>query len=106
MATLEQLPAVLDINVIQGDDLNVQFNVDENLSGYTFIAFVRQLNGSTISVMTSLITSALASTLQLDFTKAITKDLPLATHRWWVEYEASSLVRTYIGGAFTVAGKI
>jgi hypothetical protein len=106
MATIEQLPAVLDINIIQGDDLNIQLDVDENLSGYTFLAYVFQLNGSTQSVSTTLVTSALASTIQIDFPASITGSLPLATHRWWLEYEASGLTRTYAYGTFKVNGKI
>jgi hypothetical protein len=106
MATLEQLPAVLDINVIQGDDLNTQFTTTENLSGYTFLAFVRQLNGSTITAVTSLVSSAGGSTIQVDFPAALTGALPIAGHRWWMEYTASTLSRTYVYGAFNVAGKI
>lgn len=45
MATLDQSPGELDLTVVQGDDLNFQLSVDENLSGYTFVTTVHEIHG-------------------------------------------------------------
>jgi hypothetical protein len=67
MATVEQTPGELNISVVQGDDLSIQLTEDSNFSGYTFIATIHQLHGSSVTCATSFVATAASSTVQVDF---------------------------------------
>jgi len=111
MATADQLPGELDLTVVQGDDLNIQLSVDENLSGYTFVASVHEINGTTQTVTTALTTATSISTLQVSFPASVTSALAVTgsdgAHNWKAVYtDPSNLTRTWVKGAFTVLTKI
>jgi hypothetical protein len=106
MATIEQAPGKADIRVVKGDDLSIQFSIDENLSGYSFIATIHPLNGGLVTCA-SVLVAATTSTVQVTFSGAITgaldatgKDGP---HAWKLVYtDPSSSIRTWVAGSFTV----
>jgi hypothetical protein len=107
MATIEQLPGDASISMVKGDDLNVQFSVDENLSGYSFLAEIHELNGGPITCTTSLVASASSSTVQVTFPASVTGALEVTgkdgAHNWRLVYtDVSGLTRTWVKGAFTV----
>jgi hypothetical protein len=111
MATADQLPGELDLSCVQGDDLNIQLSVDENLSGYTFIASIHELHGTTATVTTALTTGSALSTLQVSFPASVTSALAVTgkdgAHNWKAVYtDPAGLVRTWVKGAFTVLTKI
>lgn len=111
MATIEQVPGELDITVIQGDDLSIQLTEAVNYSGYTFVASVHEINGADITAQTSMITSAAASTIQIDFPSTLTEALAVTTdegsHTWRCVYtDLATATRTWVGGAFTVLTKL
>jgi len=111
MATADQLPGELDISCVQGDDLNIQLSVDENLSGYTFIASVHELNGTEKSLTTALSVDSAISTLEVTFPASVTSSLSVTgkdgSHNWKTSYTSpSGLIRTWVKGAFKVVTKI
>jgi hypothetical protein len=111
MATADQLPGELDLTVVQGDDLNIQLSVDENLSGYTFVASIHELHGTTSTVTTALTTSSSLSTLEVSFPASTTAALSVTgnegAHNWKAVYtDPLGLTRTWVKGAFTVLTSI
>jgi hypothetical protein len=111
MATAEQLPGELDIEVVQGDDLNIQFSIDENLSGYTFVATVHELHGGETTVQSVLSSGTSTSTVQVVFPATTTNALAVTgdegAHNWKLVYlDDTSLTRTWVKGSFTVLTKI
>lgn len=111
MATSEQLPGELNLTVVQGDDLSIQMTQASNFSGYTFIATVHELHGGITTCTSSLVSSASSSTVQVDFSAALTGALAVTTnegaHNWKCVYtDVGGLTRTWIKGTFTVLTKI
>jgi hypothetical protein len=107
MATAEQLPGELDVEVVQGDDLNIQLTADVNYSGYTFVSTIHELHGGTKAVNTVMVASASSSTIQVTFPATTTAALAVTTdegaHNWKIVYtDVSGLTRTFVKGAFTV----
>ena len=107
MALIEQTPGTADIKVVQGDDLSIQFSIDENLSGYSFVATINPLNGGVVTAQTALVASASTSTVQVTFSNAVTSALDITgkdgAHQWKLVYtDPSSSIRTWVGGSFTV----
>ena len=111
MASAEQIPAVLDVSVVQGDDMNIQQSIDENLSGYTFVASVHELNGTTQTVTSALSAGSDISTVEVSFPASVTSALSVTgsdgAHNWKaVSTDPAGLTRTWVKGAFTVLTKI
>ena len=111
MATVEQTPGELNISVVQGDDLSIQLTEDSNFSGYTFIATIHQLHGSSVTCATSFVATAASSTVQVDFPAVTTGALPVTTnegaHNWKCVYtDVGGLTRTWMKGTFTVLSPI
>ena len=111
MATIEQLPGDAPITIVQGDPIFPQFTIATNYSGYTFVASIHELHGSETTVETVLTASASSSTVQVNFTSAITAALAVTTnegaHNWkLVQTNLSGNTRTWIKGAFIVVTKI
>jgi hypothetical protein len=107
MATVEQAPGALDIEVVQGDDLSIQLSEDSNFSGYTFISTIHEINGGEITCQTVLGAGTTTSTVQVTFPASVTSALAVTTdegaHNWKIVYtDTSSMTRTWIKGAFTV----
>lgn len=68
MAIYNQLPGRLDIKVSTMDDLTINLNIDQSITGYTFAAFVADTTTNTFTV-TALSSSSLRLTMassQLD----------------------------------------
>jgi len=110
MATLDQSPGELDLTVVQGDDLNFQLSVDENLSGYTVVATVHEIHGSNATASTVLSAGTSTSTVQVTITASATSALAVTTnegaHTWWVVYtDPSSVTRTWVRGTLTVLSR-
>jgi hypothetical protein len=111
MATAEQLPGDLDVEVIQGDYLSLQFSADVNYSGYSFISEIHELHGGAVTCLTVLSAGSSTSWVQVDVTSAQTGALAITTdegsHNWRIDYtDTSGHLRTWIKGAFTVLTKI
>ena len=111
MATAKQIPGALDITIVQGDDLNLQFSVDENLSGYSAVTTIHHLHGSSESITTVISSGTALSYVQFDISASVSSAFDVTTnegaHNWkTVLYDTSGLTRTWIKGAFTVLTKI
>lgn len=110
MATLDQSPGELDLTVVQGDDLNFQLSVDENLSGYTFVTTVHEIHGGNTTASTVLSSGTSTSTVQVTISASMTSALSVTTnegaHTWWTVYtNPSSLTRTWVSGTLTVLSR-
>jgi hypothetical protein len=110
MATADQSPGELDLVVVQGDDLNIQLSVDENLSGYTFVTTLHALHGGNTTAQTVLSSGTSTSTVQISFPATTTAALDVTgdegAHNWWTVYtDTSSLTRTWVAGSFTVLAR-
>jgi hypothetical protein len=111
MATAEQIPAVLDVSVVQGDDMNIQLDIDENLTGYTFVASIHELNGTTQTVTTAISTDSAITSIEVSFPASTTAALSVTgsdgAHNWKaVSTDPAGLTRTWVKGAFTVLTSI
>jgi hypothetical protein len=112
MATAEQLPGELDVEIIQGDDLNLQLEaVGVNYSGYTFVTTVHALHGGETTVQTALSAGSATSWIQVDFPATTTAALAVTgdegAHNWKIVYtDTSNLTRTWVKGAFTVLTRV
>jgi hypothetical protein len=112
MATIEQTPGELDLTVVQGDDLNLIFSIDQNLSGYSTITSIHPINAaSNTSVTSTIVASASSSTITLNIAATTTAALDVTgedgAHNWkMVLVDTGSLTRTIIKGSFTVLTKI
>jgi hypothetical protein len=111
MATAEQLPGELDIEVVQGDDLNIQATVDATQTGYTYVATVHELHGSTYSATVAASVQTATTVIEISFPASMTSSLAVTgddgAHNWKLVYtDTASLTRTFLKGAFTVLTKI
>lgn len=107
MATAEQIPGELNLELIQGDDMNVQLSVDENLSGYTIIGTIHVLHGGQSTVQTVLSAGSDVSTVQVVFPATTTAALNVTgvegAHNWRLVWtDTAGLTRTFVKGSLTV----
>jgi len=107
MADVEQIPGELNIEIVQGDDLSLQFSIDENLSGYSCYAAIHVLNGGSVTGQTAISSGTSLSWIQVDFSATITAALEVTgddgAHNWkLVTTDTAGSIRTLVKGSFTV----
>ena len=111
MAIADQSPGILDIKLVQGDDMNIQFSVDENLSGYSALTTLHHYNGSTETLVTPISAGSALSYFQFDITASVSAAFEVTTsdgaHNWrTVLIDDAGLTRTWVKGGLTVLTKI
>jgi hypothetical protein len=114
---LEQVPGNLDLKIVQGDDLILQFNVPFSCSGYTFVTTVDDPTATTsFSIVTVCsVQSSISSIVQTTFYASITSLLtPISentshavnitnSNTWKMKYtDNNNLIRTFISGYLEV----
>lgn len=119
MAVFTQLPGVLDLKFVAGDEVNFSVSFPSNdLTGYTFESIVYVVKqtvplGGGMSVPTAGQTAATiavtavdlsAGSLMLGLGETQTGLLsPVGTYRWFLRWVApGSITRTVLGGTVTV----
>jgi hypothetical protein len=109
---LEQIPGNLDLKIVKGDDLILQFNVPFSVSGYTFITNVYDSSGTTYSILTSAtVQSSILSIVETTFYASTTsKFTPISENtshainitnssHWKMVYvDNNNYTRTFISG--------
>ena len=116
MPTLSQLPGVLDIEVSQGDELNIPINLYLDVRGYTFECWVYQLvevtDGGGFVYTAKLnffqptvgVVDAVSGSLVIGLSEAQTLlMLPDYTaFRWYLRWVApGQITRTIVSGSIT-----
>lgn len=114
---LEQIPGNLDLKLVQGDDLNLLFNLPFDTTGYVFSTSVQEINSTTtISILTSsTVQSSILSILYVTFLASITNNfVPISNNDshdinignssiWKIRYiDNNGLTRTFISGYLEV----
>ena len=117
MADFVQLPGVLGLRFVRGDELNVSVNLNRDVSNHTFESYVYSVTtvlgeggagsltgiGTTITAPTIGITSATAGSMIIGLTEAQTSLLsPAGTYRWYLRWVApGEITRTILAGSVT-----
>ena len=107
MAQLQNTTGTLNLEVIQGDTLNVLLNFTSsgtpiNLTGYTFTSYV-MLNGSQVQAITITNTSLANGQVTISLTSNQTGALTAKIYDWYFRWvDTGSLTTTIITGAFVV----
>jgi hypothetical protein len=105
MSDLIQLPGVLNIKMLHGDDLSfdVEFNVD--LTGFTLSAYVTPA-GSTSSNIPITISPVdlVGGKIHLFISRSSVLGLPvnIDSHKWLFSWIAGGFTRGILGGTFTI----
>ena len=113
MATYSVLPDTLDIVFIQGDELSIELDFDQDLTGYTFehkIVQVTAVSGGNVTAWTYVYTftrtdidlsqGRMNLSLQETQTQALTLGL---AYRWWFRWKApGDIRRTVLSGSLSV----
>lgn len=118
MATLNTLPAVLDVALIKGDEWSLSLDFSADLTGYTFTsavflttrtvstAYPGGLNtqGEDAAAVTVTYTNLADGQLSLSLTESQTGSLDeTLTYRWYLRGVApGDVTRTYVSGSFAV----
>ena len=116
--TFSQLPGVLDVRCVQGDEVNVSIHLNMDITGYSLssIVYVSQiLGGGGAGVISTIGATAATPTIQVvdastgsliwSLTESQTQSLtPAYTYRWylrWVTPE-TTMTRTILAGLCAV----
>jgi len=102
MATITQLPGVLDIEVGLGDDLSLLLDWDINLTGYTFEGKISKAGTGTITDITIINTDLAAGKITLILTDTQILALGAEVHGWYLRWTVSDNSRRVLTGAFTI----
>lgn len=120
MATFSQLPGVLNLAIVQGDEVNIAINfAGIDLTGYLFSSVVYvtkqtvplgggisvpaagQTAATVVVTPVSLATGALMVGLSETQTAALS---PLGSYRWYLRWVTpGAITRTVLGGVVSVA---
>jgi len=102
MATeVEIVPGRLDIKLVQGDDMLVPLDWDINITGYTFEAIIRLLDGSTKDISINVIDLS-AGQHSLSITGEVSATIPYGKHDWYLRRTDAGLQRKYLSGFFEI----
>ena len=106
MATYKQFPAILNIEIVQGDDLETSYQLTLNgtnvdITSYTFSAYVKQNDGVEVNGVTSIIDAA-NGIFQVRYEDTGTIGIPAGVHSHVVIATVGANTRTYITGEFGV----
>lgn len=113
MATYSVLPDTLDIVFIQGDELSIELDFDQDLTGYTFehkIVEVTAVSGGNITAWTEKVDftrtdmNLAEGRMNLSLQEVQTQALSLGgAYRWWFRWTAPGTIRrTVLSGSITV----
>lgn len=118
MAEWVQLPDTLDIVFVQGDELKILLDFDQNLTGYTFetkIIEVLNVEGGNVTEfeeapspnLTQTVVNLSLGTINLSLNEIQTQALQLGgNYRWYMRWlsppSAGSVTRTVLSGTVTV----
>lgn len=118
MAEWIQLPDYLDIVFVQGDELKILLDFDQNLTGYTFetkVIKVLAVEGGNVtdfepaesSTLTQTPVNLSLGTINLSLTELETGALQLGgNYRWFMRWlsppSAGSVTRTVLSGSVSV----
>jgi len=113
VASWVQVPDTLDIVFVQGDELKILLDFDQNLSGYTFETKIIQVltfsggnvtNYSDVVPFTQVPVNLATGHLNLSLQEAQTAALTLGgNYRWFMRwFSADQVTRTVLSGAVTV----
>jgi hypothetical protein len=100
MATFQQVPGELNIELAVGDDLSLPLQFSISLTGYTFSA---DIGGQTPTIDSSQAASGLI-TLALTDTQCSAINKREAD--WWFKWTTAGLTRTVLIGTLTMIGKM
>lgn len=109
MATIKQLPAIHNVEMIQGDDLvlSYQLSLDASyvdITAYTFVAYVVQSDGQMVTATTEIVDAANGIfTVRYEDTSTI--NIPPGVHAHVVIATVGTNTRTYISGEFAVSAR-
>ena len=113
MATWSQIPDVLDFVFVQGDEVKVLLDFDDNLTGYTFetkIIEVLEVIGGNVTQYEDVVdftqenVNLSAGQVNLSLQESVTGSLSLGgNYRWYMRWTAPGLIkRTVLSGAISV----
>jgi hypothetical protein len=118
MATVSQLPGVLDFQLVKGDECTVALNLGINITGYTFTSVIYSTVvtgvgagaggsitrvGATVTQPTIGIVAPTAGSMLVGISEVQTNLLdPGTTYRWYLRSVApGDVTRTLLAGSFT-----
>lgn len=106
MATYKQYPAILNVEIVQGDDLETSYQltvdgVNVDITSYTFTGYVKQNDGVEVNGVTSIVDAA-NGIFQVRYEDTETIDIPAGVHSHVVIATVGANTRTYITGEFSV----
>ena len=113
MAVYSVLPDTLDVVFVQGDELSLLLDFDQNLSGYLFetrIIEVLGVSGGNVTAynnvmqFTQLVVSLSDGRINLSLNESQTQSLSLTgNYRWFMRWTAPGLItRTVLSGTVSV----
>ena len=113
MATYSVLPDTLDIVFIQGDELSIELDFDQGLTGYTFqhkiVEITSVSNGGVASYADKLTFTRTdldlsQGRMNLSLQESQTDTLSLTgSYRWWFRwYAPGTITRTVLSGTVSV----
>lgn len=113
MATYSVLPDTLDIVFIQGDELSIELDFDQDLTGYTFehkiVEITSVSNGGVASYTDKLVftrndLNLAQGRINLSLQEVQTMTLSLTgSYRWWFRwYAPGTITRTVLSGTVSV----
>jgi hypothetical protein len=108
MADLEQVAGSCTMKISQGDDVNVQFSVPFNISGYTFLTTVHAANNGTYNIITAAtaqtsVLGVIQTTFQASVTSTWENTDSVKIHSWKMDYtDAGGLKRRFLSGSLEI----
>jgi hypothetical protein len=101
MSLYSALPAQLDIEMVQGDDLNMIVTLNMDVSAYTFKAYVETDTPTEITV--GFVTDGTDGKLAFTLADTITDGIAEGTYEWHCYWtDGGGLERTIFSGNFTL----
>ena len=104
MTTFNQLPGVLNLEFVRGDEFGTSLNFDLSMAGYTVAAeLLSAVSGSKILDITTTVTNAAAGQVSISLTETQTAAIPVGTYRWILYWDAPGAVRRTVFTGFVEA---
>lgn len=108
MASIQQIPGVLDISLVKGDEFSWSVRIDRDLDGYTLSTGIynaslitpTNITSPTFTSSESTVNNVIRTTVVLTLTETQTNLLEAGgNYRWWMKWVSpGGVTRTIVSG--------
>jgi hypothetical protein len=106
MASYDQIPGTLNIDIVAGDSVSIAVDFDTSLVGHSVAASITSVvSGLVVASLDTAVVSAAAGTVTISMTAEQTAALAHGTYRWELTWVSGAVTRKALSGFFEVRNR-